>query len=32
MVILVIEDKFRRRTITWSVSIDDLLNLREEEE
>lgn len=30
--ILVIEDRFGRRTITWSVSVDDLLGLREEKE
>ena len=31
-VILIIEDRFGRRTITWSVSVDDLLGLGEEEE
>ena len=30
--ILVIEDRHGRRTITWSVSVDDLLNLGGEEE
>lgn len=30
-VILIIEDKFGRRTITWSISVDDLLSLREED-
>lgn len=30
--ILIIEDRFRRHTITWPVSVDDLLSLREEKE
>lgn len=30
--ILVIEDRFGRRTITWSVSVDDLLDLGGEKE
>lgn len=30
--ILIIEDRYGRRTTTWSVSVDDLLGLGEEEE
>lgn len=30
-VILVITDRFGRRTVTWSVTVDDLLGLGEEE-